>query len=86
MSPDGSAEVNISISAAETHKGHGSNALRLACRYVQRKLKVIRVIAHIKDENEVSIKAFIKAGFINSGPLEFKGHRVIKMLWEQPSE
>ncbi len=86
MSPDGSAEVNISISAAERHRGYGSNALRLACRYVQRKFKIVRVIAHIKVGNEASIAAFARAGFIHKGLLEFKGHNAVTMLLGQPSE
>lgn len=82
MSPDGSAEVDISIINKERGKGYGSNALRLACQYVRGELNITRVIAYIKGENEASIGAFTKAGFINKGALEFKGHKAVKMIWE----
>ena len=81
-SSDGSAEVYISISAAERHKGHGSDALKIACQYAVRKLNVTRMIAHIKDGNEASIGVFTRAGFVNKGLQEFKGFRVIEMLWD----
>ena len=79
---DGSAEVNISISAKERNKGYGSDALRLACQYALGKLNITKIIAHIKDENKASIRAFTKAGFINIGSLEFERHKAIEMLWE----
>jgi RimJ/RimL family protein N-acetyltransferase len=79
---DGSAEVNINISTAENNKGHGSNALKIACQYAVSNFNITRVIAHIKDGNEASIKAFTKAGFVNKGIQEYKGHRVIEMLWD----
>lgn len=82
-SPDGSAEVGISIIDMERDKGYGSSALRLACKYALGKLNITRVIAHIKGGNKASIKAFTKAGFINRGSLEFKGHKAIEMQWEQ---
>lgn len=83
ISPGGSAEVNISISVKERNKGYGSAALRLACQYALRKFNIARVVAHIKGENKASISAFTKAGFINKGSLDFKGHKAIEMIWEQ---
>jgi len=83
ISPDGSAEVDISISVRERNKGYGSAALGLACQYALRKFNIARVIAHIKEENKASISAFTKARFINKGSLDFKGHKAIEMIWGQ---
>ena len=81
INPDGSAEVDISISVRERNKGYGSAALRLACQYALRKFNIARIVAHIKEGNEASVSAFTKAGFINKGPLDFKGHKAIEMIW-----
>jgi len=83
ISPDGSAEVDISISIRERNKGYGSAALRLACQYAWGKFNIAKVIAHIKQENKASIDAFATAGFINKGSLDFKGHKAVEMIWEQ---
>ena len=82
MTPDRNAEVDISISARERNKGYGSAALRLACQYAPTKLNIARVIAHTKVKNKASISAFTKAGFVNEGLLDFKGHKAIEMIWE----
>lgn len=80
---DGSAEVNISIDAKERNKGYGNAALRLACQYVMEKFNIAKVVAYIKEKNQASINAFKKAGFVNKGEQEFKGHKAIKMVWGQ---
>ena len=77
-----SAGINISIEASKRKKGYGSDALKLACQYASMKFNVIRVIAHIKEENKASIGPFTKAGFINKGSLDFKGHEAVEMIWE----
>jgi len=83
ISPDGSAEVDISISVKERNKSYGSAALRLACQYALRKFNMAKVVAHIREENKASISAFTKAGFINKRSLDFKGHKAIEMIWGQ---
>jgi len=83
ISPDGSAEVDISISVKERNKSYGSAALRLACQYALRKFNMAKVVAHIREENKASISAFTKAGYINKGSLDFKGHKAIEMIWGQ---
>ena len=82
VNQDSSAEVNINISAAERRKGYGAEALKLACRQAMRKLNINKIVAHIKNDNEASIKAFTGAGFRNKGLREFKGHRVVEMSWD----
>lgn len=79
---DGSAEVNISIEAEKRNKGYGNAALRLACQYAMERFNIAKVIGYIKEKNQASIEAFKKAGFVNEGEQDFKGHRVIKMIWE----
>lgn len=70
-------DIDISIDAKERNKGYGSSALKVATE------KFDIVIAHIKEGNEASISAFIKAGFKNKGLLDFEGHKAILMVLER---
>jgi len=82
ISQSKSAEINISIEASKKNKGYGSAALKLACQHALKKFNIAKVIAHIKEENKASIRAFTNAGFINKGSLDFKGHKAIEMVVE----
>ena len=79
----GSAEINISIDAKERKKGYGSDALKLACQYALQACNIEKVLAHIKKDNKASIRAFTRAGFIDKGLEDFKGHKAVEMMWEQ---
>ena len=82
ISQSKSAEINISIEASKRNEGYGSAALKLACQHALEKFNIAKVIAHIREENEASIRAFTKAGFVSKGSLDFKGHKAIKMVVE----
>jgi UDP-2,4-diacetamido-2,4,6-trideoxy-beta-L-altropyranose hydrolase len=81
INPDGIAEVDISTDVKERNKGYGSTALKLACQYILGKSNTTKVLAHIKEDNEASIRVFTKAGFANKGLKNFKGHKTIEMVW-----
>lgn len=81
LDADRNAEINVSIDARERNKEYGSAALRLACHRLSRESNIVKVLAHIKEENKASIRAFSKAGFINKGLKNFKGHKAIEMIW-----
>ena len=83
ISPDRSAEIDISIEASQRNKGYGSAALKLACQYGRDELNITRVIAHIKERNRASIAAFTNAGFSNQGVQDFKGYKAIEMIWSR---
>ena len=83
INDDKSAEIDISIASNERNKGYGAGTLRLACQYVSEKLNVARVIAHVKEGNQASIRAFAKAGFISVGLVDFKGHQALEMVWSR---
>lgn len=78
-----SAEIDISIDPKEMNKGYGSAALKLACQSLLRESNAIKVLAHIKGGNKASISTFTKAGFVNKGQQDFKGHKAIEMVWSQ---
>ena len=80
---EGSAEVDVSIDVKARNKGYGSAALKLACQCAVQEFSVRKALAHIKEDNKASISAFAKAGFINKGLQDFKGHKAIEMVWAQ---
>jgi len=71
------AEVSIFIGvSAARGKGHGTAAIRLTVDHAFRDLGLCRVYSHILSDNEPSIKAFRKCGFVLEGELirhAFKG-------------
>ena len=80
---DKNAEVNISIAAEQRKKGYGSAALNLASQFMTKMFDITKVTAHVKQENQASIAAFQKAGFIAADKREFKGHQAIEMAWNE---
>jgi len=83
LNSEANAEVDISIAASERNKGYASAALRLACQQAAESTNVRNVLAHIKGKNIESVGAFRKAGFVERGAQDFKGHKTIEMIWEQ---
>ncbi|MGB3081928.1 MAG: GNAT family N-acetyltransferase [Candidatus Omnitrophota bacterium] len=79
----GVAEVDINIDASFRGRNYGTWGLKKTSTHVLDKLWVKKIIAHIKKENLVSLKAFEKAGFINQGVVIFKNEEVYKMLSEE---
>jgi LmbE family N-acetylglucosaminyl deacetylase/RimJ/RimL family protein N-acetyltransferase len=74
------AEVNIALDPAFRKKGLGTRMLVGACELMFREEELKRIIAHIKLENLVSVRAFEKAGFINIGLKNIRGFNTIEML------
>ena len=79
----GIAEVSISIENGEGNKGYGSAALKLACQRIMRESGIRGVLARIKEWNEVSIRAFTRAGFSNTGLQDYRGQKIAEMTWPQ---
>ena len=77
----GIAEVSISIANVESNRGYGSTALKLACRRVTRESGAREVLARIKERNEASIRAFTRAGFTSAGQRDYRGQKVVEMIW-----
>ena len=82
---EGIAETDLSIAEKERSKGHGSTALKLACQHALHECNISKILSHIKEQNQVSISAFTKAGFINKGLTYFEGNKAMKMEWEVKS-
>jgi RimJ/RimL family protein N-acetyltransferase len=69
-------EASIYLRQKWCGKGHGPEALSIACELLSESWPDYRIIAKFRPENENSRRAFSKAGFV-----KFNGN---KMLWVKP--
>ena len=61
------AEISIYLVAKATGQGHGANLIKNACYYAKHRWpRLLQVTAEIREVNIRSIKAFVKAGFIQT--------------------
>jgi len=69
-------ECNISVSLDKRFrgKGYGTEAIRLATRKIFVSSDITRINAYVKEENEASAHAFLKAGFVGRGSREVNGY------------
>lgn len=72
-------EVNINIAPCERGKGYGTKVLKMAVQWLLEQKGSPKVIAHIKPDNQSSIKTFQKAGFRICSLVSFKGQDCFKM-------
>ena len=76
-----SVEIDIAIVSIHRGKRFGLKLLKVGCKYAFKKLHVSKIIAHIKAENIISFKTFLKAGFLSSGYINnYKSCNCIEML------
>ena len=57
------AVVSLSIAAESRNLGYGSEILRIGARKLFHETKVDEIIAFVKDENQISLRTFQRAGF-----------------------
>ncbi len=64
------AEISITIGKKYRGRGYGSEAIRQGTRlFFQENIGVKSIIAQIKNINEISIRSFIRAGFMMSASM-----------------
>jgi len=61
---DGEGEIHVLVAPEHRHQGLAALLISAALRYAGDRLSLDRVTAHIKEENDASIRAFEKAGFL----------------------
>ncbi len=75
-----SAEIHITIALEMRNKGIGTRSIRLGSEFLFKQRKVGIIIAHIKANNNSSIRTFEKAGFIVCRRITFKGSDTLEMF------
>ena len=76
----GVAEVDVHTAPDHRGKGYGTLMIREVVRKLFAETGVKEVHAFIKPENEASIRAFTKAGFIEEGRMAKKGSTVFHFV------
>lgn len=74
------AEVDIAIIRVCRGKGYGVELLKMGCKYAFEKLRIKKIVAHIKAENAISVKTFSKVGFLNCGYVDYKNQKSVEMV------
>lgn len=76
-----SGEISIALLPEHRGKGYAQQAIARACRIsFKRNLKLKKIMAHIKIENAIAQKSFVKAGFADLQKTVYKGHPCIEMI------
>ncbi|MBL1198519.1 MAG: UDP-2,4-diacetamido-2,4,6-trideoxy-beta-L-altropyranose hydrolase [Nostoc sp. GBBB01] len=74
------ATVSISIDPKFRNQGYGSRLIKLGCKQLFSNFDITRINAYIKPNNQVSIKAFFKAGFQSMGISIIQGYQAILLI------
>lgn len=83
---DKEAVISVSLAKEVRGKGYGSQLIRLASERVLDGSVVNAIHAYIKQENEASINAFVKAGFQEFGTTTIHGHKAIMFTLKQEAQ
>lgn len=67
------ADVSVSLAPSQRGSGYGAEIIRMGAQELWDTANVKVIHAYIKQDNTASIRAFAKAGFINSGMTEVHG-------------
>lgn len=74
-----SAEIHILINRKYRNRGFGKLLIRKAVSYVLSRLRLKKIIAHVRLDNPRSIGAFKSAGFTPKSQVTIKKHLALKM-------
>lgn len=74
--------IGITVDGMHRGKGYSVQMLKIAVKEYSRQNKIIdKIIAYIKVGNEISKKAFVKAGFEETSQLDINNIRSYKMCF-----
>jgi UDP-2,4-diacetamido-2,4,6-trideoxy-beta-L-altropyranose hydrolase len=76
----GEAIISVGVDKRFRGKGYGTALIELSSHELQRTQEASIVHAYVKSNNEKSIRAFLKAGFINAGKVEIKEHNAVHLM------
>ena len=74
------ATINISIDQQFRGKGYGSSLIKLASKKFFNASAAQIIHAYVKADNELSLKAFKKAGFRDAGTATVNAHSAIHLI------
>jgi len=74
------AEISMSLAAEWRGRGVGAHAIAVATAEASVRLKLVKVHAFVKTDNEPSRRAFLRAGYEEIGPAERRGHQAVHLV------
>ena len=78
----GTAEIHIFLKKSSRGKGLGRVLLHQACRYGFQRLRLKKIIAHIKPDNPRSLRVFEKVGFELQGTRRVRHVKLLRFMFE----
>ncbi|MDZ8085258.1 MAG: UDP-2,4-diacetamido-2,4,6-trideoxy-beta-L-altropyranose hydrolase [Nostoc sp. DedQUE12b] len=74
------AIISISIDKKFRYQGYSIHLINLGCKKIFLNSNITIINAYAKPNNEISIKAFLKAGFKNMGKTKLGEHEVVYLI------
>ena len=82
---DKDGEITMSLASEFRGKHLAKPVIKAGIAYIRRYPSIKKLVAHIKDENITSVKAFEKAGFRLNGKTTFRGHQCLEYIYNKPN-
>jgi RimJ/RimL family protein N-acetyltransferase len=77
------AVISVSVDRENRGKGFGSTIIRLASQKLCDLTEINVIHAYIKQNNEASFRAFMKAGYKESGVTMISGHQAVHLVFQK---
>jgi UDP-2,4-diacetamido-2,4,6-trideoxy-beta-L-altropyranose hydrolase len=77
------AVISVSVDRENRGKGFGSTIIRLASQKLCDLTEINVIHAYIKQNNEASFRAFMKAGYRESGVTMISGHQAVHLVFQK---
>lgn len=81
---EGGTEAEISVSVQRAHRRRGVGTALIEEGIQAAAAEGLRTVhAYIKPENEASVRAFVRAGFVSAGTTEVRGAEALHYIWHR---
>jgi len=77
------AVISVSVDRENRGKGYGSTIIQLASQKLFDLTEIHVIHAYMKQNNEASIRAFMKAGYQESGATIISGHQTVHLVLQR---
>lgn len=74
------AVISVSLDQHARGQGYSSTLIRLGAQAVFAEWPIQQIIAYVKPENQVSLRAFLRAGFVVSSLADVRGIKALRLI------
>jgi RimJ/RimL family protein N-acetyltransferase len=75
------SEISVSLEPGSRHKGYGTAAIRMSSEDLLATGVTKKIVALIKENNQVSVAAFQRAGFVGAEKQQISGIEFFKVIF-----